>query len=100
MNNKDRRLVVILFSVAFMVMISGTFFPAFFKLVWPKSIPFVLYGNGSPVIFLVYFVMFAFIGAAIGLLINSYASKVFKRLQIFWKKLTVTNPSGKSDEVR
>lgn len=98
MNNKDRRLIIVLLSMSFMVMISGTFFPLFFKYVWPKIVPFVIYGAGSSMIFLVYFIMFAFIGAAIGLMINSYTNKAFKRMQVFYKKMTTFNPVRKSDK--
>ena len=78
MDYKERKLMVVLLTVAFSMMLAGCFFVPFVVHVWT----YLANLAGEKDVFLaailsVYFIMFAFIGAALGLGLNTYGGRAW-----------------------
>ena len=88
MDLKERKLVIVLLFVSFSMMVSGCFFVPFVVHIWT----YLANLAGDKDVFLasiliIYFVMFALIGAALGLGVNAYIDRVLKVLSGLSKKL-------------
>ncbi|HLF67324.1 MAG TPA: hypothetical protein VI522_06860 [Gammaproteobacteria bacterium] len=73
MDSKEKRLVVILLSISFTMLLAGWLFVPFVIHIWTYLAN--LAGEKDvflAVVLLIYFVMFAFFGTALGILINTY----------------------------
>lgn len=88
MDRKERKLIIVLLAISFSMMISGCYFVPFVVHVWT----YLANLAGEKDVFLssilvLYFAMFALIGAAAGLVINAYAGAFFIMIAGFIKKL-------------
>ncbi|HVY53468.1 MAG TPA: hypothetical protein VHA13_03005 [Gammaproteobacteria bacterium] len=87
MDSKEKRLVVLLLSIAFTMMFAGYLFVPFVVHFWT----YIANLAGEKDVFLactllIYFTMFALFGATIGILINAYGSHVTKGTGNFIRK--------------
>lgn len=88
MNDKDKKLTIVLLSVSFAMLISGYFFVPFVVHVWT----YIANLAGEKDLFLaftllIYFVIFSFLGAALGLLLDAYGGKIAHAVFYFIKKI-------------
>jgi hypothetical protein len=89
MDNKDKKLVIVLLAVSASMLISGYFFVPFVVHIWT----YIANLAGEKDMFLattlfVYFVMFAFLGAALGIALNAYGAKWIKWSCGLFKRMT------------
>jgi hypothetical protein len=88
MDSKERKLVIVLLTVSFSMMISGCFFVPFVVHIWT----YLANLAGEKDVFLasillIYFTMFALFGAALGLWLNAYCCGLLKAIYGGVKKL-------------
>lgn len=81
MDSKERKLIIVLLSVSFLMMLAGCFFVPFMIHVWTYLAN--LAGDKDAFLaatLVAYFVMFALFGVALGLWINAYLVCVVKAI--------------------
>jgi|GEM_PF-5410790 len=96
MDNNERKLVIVLLCIAFSMMISGCFFVPFVIHIWT----YLANLAGEKDVFLAsilvsYFIMFAFVGAAVGLWLNAYGARLCHVLTGYGCKLLALVKSTK-----
>jgi len=87
MDSQERKQVVVLFSIAFFMWLAGCYFVPFVINIWTYLAN--LAGEKDvflAAVLLVYFIMFALVGTAIGLLLNVYVPRVWHKLRGALKK--------------
>ena len=87
MDSKERKLIIVLLSISFSMLIAGCLFVPFVINVWT----YLANLAGEKDVFLatvlvMYFAIFALLGTVLGVVINAYALRVWKAICALMKK--------------